>query len=148
MAAAEKSADDLVFGILGGESVLGRRSREPKVLRDRLREGLPYAALEQLLTETHLPQGDVLRVVALPVRTFQRRKKEKLLTTQESDRVYRLARILAIAEDVLGSREKAVRWLTKPSRVLGEAPLGLLDTEIGARDVEDELRRIDYGVIA
>src|SRR5512138_3172056 len=100
MAAAEKSADDLVFRILGGEPVLGRRSRESKVLRDRLREGLPYAALERLLTETQLPQGDVLRVVALPVRTFQRRKKEKLLTPQESDRVYRLARILAIAEDV------------------------------------------------
>jgi len=142
-----ENADKLASEILGGEPVLGRGSAEPKVMRDRLRTGLPYRALERLLAASKLPQGDVLRVVALATRTYHRRKKQKLLSSQESDRLYRLARILAIAEDVLGNREKAVRWLTKPSRVLGEVPLNLLDTEIGTRDVEDELRRIDYGVI-
>lgn len=59
------------------------------------------------------------------------------------------ARILALAETVMGDRQKALSWLTSPKRSLGnEAPIDLLDTEPGARAVEELLYSIDEGYFA
>ena len=50
---------------------------------------------------------------------------------------------------LLGSDDKARRWMFKPSRALGgEIPIRLLDTDIGANAVFDELGRIEHGVFA
>jgi putative toxin-antitoxin system antitoxin component (TIGR02293 family) len=58
-----------------------------------------------------------------------------------------VARIVALAEESLGSREKAARWLKRPNRALGNAiPLAHLDTDPGVRQVEDLLGRISHGV--
>lgn len=86
-------------------------------------------------------------VLAIPLRTLTRRKAERRLRPEESDRLVRLARILAQAVDVLGSTEKASQWLQRPNRALGgETPLSLLDTDLGSRQVEEVLGRIEHGV--
>jgi putative toxin-antitoxin system antitoxin component (TIGR02293 family) len=57
------------------------------------------------------------------------------------------ASIEALACDVLGGRDKASRWLDTPNKALGgRKPLDLLDTELGVREVEEILGRIDCGV--
>ena len=82
-------------------------------------------------------------------RTLARRKKGQQLWPTESDRLYRVAYITALAVDVLGSMEKAKRWLSAENRALGgSAPIGVLDTEIGERQVEELLQRIHYGVFS
>jgi putative toxin-antitoxin system antitoxin component (TIGR02293 family) len=49
--------------------------------------------------------------------------------------------------DVLGEREKALRWLGSPNKALGgRRPLDLLDTGLGAKQVEQILGRIESGV--
>jgi len=54
--------------------------------------------------------------------------------------------ILTLAETVMGERDHALSWLTAPKRSLGnEAPMDLLDTETGARAVEELLYSIDEG---
>jgi putative toxin-antitoxin system antitoxin component (TIGR02293 family) len=136
-----------VIEVLGGRSVLGRSVLRAEDLRRRVREGLPYRALEAVEGRFGLRRGDVDAVLDLPERTRMRRKKQKQLSVVESDRLYRLAHIASIASEVLGGDEKAARWLHKPNRSLGNVePLQLLDTELGAREVEDALGRIDYGV--
>jgi putative toxin-antitoxin system antitoxin component (TIGR02293 family) len=116
-------------------------------LAELIREGLPYASLESVMDEIELNGAEACASIAMSARTIARRKKEQKLRADESDRVYRLARIASLAEEVLGNREKAVTWLHKPNRALGhEAPLRLLDTDIGARQVEALLRRIEHGV--
>jgi putative toxin-antitoxin system antitoxin component (TIGR02293 family) len=71
------------------------------------------------------------------------------MTEVESDRLYRLARTIARMEEILGSREKAEVWLREPNRVLGmQTPLDLLDTDEGAKRVEDVLIRIEHGVFS
>jgi putative toxin-antitoxin system antitoxin component (TIGR02293 family) len=61
----------------------------------------------------------------------------------------RIARVTAKAEATFGSKEKAHRWLCRPTTSLnGEEPLKLLDTEAGARLVEDLLIRIAHGIAA
>jgi putative toxin-antitoxin system antitoxin component (TIGR02293 family) len=49
----------------------------------------------------------------------------------------------------LGSEEKAIQWLRRPNRALGnQTPLELMDTDIGAKQVEDVLGRIEHGNIS
>jgi putative toxin-antitoxin system antitoxin component (TIGR02293 family) len=79
--------------------------------------------------------------------TFHRRKAGGRLGPGESDRVVRFARLMGKAVEVLESEENARQWLTSPQFGLGGAvPLEYAETEVGAREVEDLLGRIDYGV--
>ena len=67
--------------------------------------------------------------------------------TAKSDRRLRLTRVMARAESVLGSTDKAGQWLRKPNRALrGVAPVDLLDTDRGAQEVLAVLGRIEHGV--
>jgi putative toxin-antitoxin system antitoxin component (TIGR02293 family) len=87
--------------------------------------------------------------LGLARRTLARRKTLRTLDANESERVVRLADALAHAIDVLGSREKARRWLGEPNRALGGAsPMSLLDTGLGAQAVDELLVRIDHGVFS
>lgn len=143
------SAVDVV-DVLGGKSALGIRGRiEPLELHDRIREGLPYSALEKLNERFRLPKGQLSVVLALPPSTEVRRKRARKLSQQESDRLFRLARILAHARRTLGSDDAAAAWLQEPNRAVGGAtPLSLLETAAGAEEVETILGRLDYGVIS
>jgi uncharacterized protein (DUF2384 family) len=53
-----------------------------------------------------------------------------------------------MADRVFANHEKAQRWLRKVSRVLNFRPIDLLQSESGAREVEQELHAIDYGLFA
>jgi putative toxin-antitoxin system antitoxin component (TIGR02293 family) len=88
--------------------------------------------------------------VGISPATLQRRIKSRgRLTPQESDRVVRLARLLGKATDVLESREQARQWLTTAQRGLGGAvPLDYAQTELGAREVENLLGRLEHGVFS
>jgi len=80
---------------------------------------------------------------------LQRRRRTGRLARYESDRLYRLARIVALANEYLGDHERAIRWLKHPNRALGGlAPVAAIDTELGARQVENILGRIAYGGIS
>src|SRR3972149_2005506 len=87
------------------------------------------------------------RLLHPPPRTLARRKKDRRLRADESDRLLRLGRVAARAEEVLGTADKAARWLGKPNRALGgKVPLAQLDTDIGAHQVEEILGRIAHGL--
>ena len=132
---------------LGGRSVLKRRLADYTAVIHRARSGLPFASLTIIGTRYGIPVLTLARVVGLPARTLARRKKERRLRADESDRLLRLARVAAVAEDVLGTREHAGRWLQKPNRALGDVtPLDLLDTDLGAAEVVTVLGRIEHGV--
>ena len=56
-------------------------------------------------------------------------------------------RIQERAEETFGSHEKAMLWLTRRTKALGnKTPMELLDSESGIRQVEDLLIRIDHGL--
>ena len=92
---------------------------------------------------------EVAGALDLSPRSLQRRRRSGRLARFESDRLYRLARIMAIASEYLGDAERARRWLKRPNRALGGlAPVAAIDTEPGARQVENLLGRIAYGGIS
>lgn len=119
--------------------------------RDVLRavEGRLPVAVVATLTEHGLSDQEVQRLV-IPRRTLSHRKaRREPLSREESDRAVRLARITALAEEAFGERKRALRWLRKPkSRFDGRTPLDLLETEIGARLIEEMLVQIDNGIFA
>lgn len=92
---------------------------------------------------------ELYRIVA-PRRTLARRKEHgEPLSSAESDRALRLERIAEHADRVFGSHEKAQRWLRSEIIALeGARPIDLLETETGAHVVEQELIKIDYGMLA
>jgi putative toxin-antitoxin system antitoxin component (TIGR02293 family) len=86
--------------------------------------------------------------VVIASRTLQhRRSRREKLSVEESDRVLRMARVLSMAENTYGSRERALAWLRRPiQRLNNRSPLSLLTTETGTRIVEDTLTQIDEGM--
>ncbi len=134
---------------LGGERILGRRLSSEGDLREAIREGFRPAVVEELMRASGLTLKELASALDLSPRTLQRRRDRGRLAHFESDRLYRLARIVAIANDFLGDRERALRWLKRPNRALGGiAPVAAIDTEPGARQVENILGRIAYGGIS
>jgi putative toxin-antitoxin system antitoxin component (TIGR02293 family) len=143
---AEAASAAGVLKLLGTTRPRAKRLSPPEV-RDAVRKGLPYSALEALQTALDLSVKELSAILGIPERTIARRKDDQHLTASESDRLYRVARTLAHASSVLGTLEKARLWLKRPNRALGdESPLALLDTEVGARQVEETLLRIVYGI--
>lgn len=134
---------------LGGERTLGRTLSSDRDLRDVIREGFPPAVVEELMRTSGLTLKELAAALDLSPRSLQRRRRSGRLARYESDRLYRLARIVALANEYLGDHERAMRWLKRPNRTLGGiAPIAAIDTELGARHVENILGRIAYGGIS
>jgi putative toxin-antitoxin system antitoxin component (TIGR02293 family) len=132
---------------LGGPEAGSRRVDSPEDLKEWIREGLPFASLEKVMERFGLNREEISSALDLPPRTLARRKQERRLHRDESDRLFRLVRIAAQASEVLGGEEKASSWLHRPNRALGgKPPLELLDTDLGSRQVEEVLGRIEHGV--
>ncbi len=139
-----------VATLLGGKKVFKREISEVNEMREVLRKGLPYQSLESLSKSTGIQLSTLTKVIGVAPRTLARRKEAgSTFNPAESDRIYRLARIMTLAIDVLGSKEKAKEWLSRNNRALGgETPLSLLDTDMGAKQVEEVLGRIEHGVFS
>lgn len=136
---------EIVEALGGSEG--SRRVDSPEDLKDWIREGLPFESLERVMDQYDINREEISAALDLPPRTLARRKQEHRLRRDESDRLFRLVRIATRASEVLGNREKAARWLHTPNRALGGVkPLELLDTDLGSRQVEDILGRIEHGV--
>jgi putative toxin-antitoxin system antitoxin component (TIGR02293 family) len=118
-------------------------------LRARIKQGLPYRSLESVRERLRLSVSETATVLHMPARTLARRRQTRKLDPDESDRLYRIARVAAHAVSVFGAEDKAATWLQRPNRAFnGERPIHLLDTDIGAQQVEDILGRLEYGIVA
>jgi len=136
--------------LLGGRSVLGRTVRTDDDLMASVRAGLPFLSLRHLFAEFSATDFALAEMYSLVgnLRTLQRKQAARSrLTPTESDRLARVARVVALAEDAIGDKARARRWLTEPTAALaGQRPVDLLDSDIGAEQVEGVLVRIEYGV--
>lgn len=134
---------------LGGKQTLGRSLTSEHDMREAIRKGFPPAVVEELMRASGLTLKELAAALDLSPRSLQRRRRSGRLARYESDRLYRLARIIALANEFIGDHEKAMRWLKRPNRALGGiTPVDALDTELGARQVENILGRIAYGAIS
>jgi putative toxin-antitoxin system antitoxin component (TIGR02293 family) len=135
--------------VLGGKGVLGAKPRSAMDWIGVIREGIPATAVDSILNAVGLSQSELARALGIPERTLARRKREGVLNSEESSKLLRLARVITRAREVFDDPGAAVDWLKTPNAALrGNAPLNLLDTDIGAENVLDTLGRIEHGVFA
>jgi putative toxin-antitoxin system antitoxin component (TIGR02293 family) len=133
---------------LGGRKTFKRPVKSTDDLAQQVRSGLPASTVAVLAAALSLERAQVAERLKIPARTLSRRLKTKSrLTHDESDRTLRMARVVALAKEVLGTDEKASRWMNNPNRALGgKRPFDELDTEPGVRSVEEVLYGIAYGM--
>jgi putative toxin-antitoxin system antitoxin component (TIGR02293 family) len=137
-----------VARILGGYPALGRRVRTVSELRHAVERGLPVRALDAVVRYVagSQPGAAEFKYRIVPKTTLHRRTR---LTVEESQRLERLARLVALAEQVWESPELAREFLTSPQPQLeNERPIELARSELGAREVEDLLMRLEYALPA
>lgn len=138
-----------VESVLGGKGVLGAKPQSTLDWVGMIREGIPAAAVESILSAMQLSQTELAQALGIPERTLARRKREGVLNSEESSKLLRLARAISRANEVFDEPVAAIDWLKSPNAALGgNAPLSLLDTDIGAESVFDTLGRIEHGVFA
>ena len=115
-----------------------------------VKAGLPFGRLVKFQKTAGMPMDDVARLVGIPRRTLARRQHEGRLRPDESDRVLRLSTLFDLATDLFeGDAAAARRWLGSPQLGLGgEIPFEFASTEVGAREVENLILRLEHGVIA
>ena len=131
------------------QAILGvQRLRTDQDLVKLVEQRLPSRALDGL-RQSGVTDEEIYALV-VPRRTLtHRRARREALSLEESDRVVRVARVIALCEEVFGDQERGWRWLRDAKRQFrGRAPLDLLATEAGARLVEELLYRIDEGMAA
>ncbi len=137
-----------VFRKLGGRQALGTDVSSDADLARVVHHGIRLSVLDHVERAGFSKQE--IEHFIIPARTLRHRKtKREPLTLDESDRVVRLTRIQALAEDVFGDVDKANRWLREGLGILdGKSPLDVARTESGARVVEQILAKIDWGAAA
>ena len=135
--------------LLGGSGVIRRKINTPSEWIELVRRGLPARAIDVIAQAVQLTQAELSQTLAIPERTLIRRKKEGMLSTDESAKLLRVARVMQRAVDVFDDRDGALDWLKTSNRSMGGVtPLSLLDTDLGAETVLDTLGRIEHGVFA
>ena len=131
-----------VVRIMGGERVLGRRVRGMDDLRRAVESGLPVEALAEVTRHVGEPG---LRYRVVPKATLHRRKQR--LSPDESARLERMARTTALAEYVWEDQDLARRFLLgRQTGLGGERPIDLARSELGARQVEELLLKLEYSL--
>ncbi len=134
---------------LGGKKLLKSDIRSDFDFVRLVQDGLPTAVLEALVQRGELTPQEVEKYI-IPRRTLAHRKRRhQPLSREESDKLARVARIFAVALDTFQDRQKASAWMRRSNRELqGAAPVELLDTDSGARVLEQMLERIAHGIFS
>jgi putative toxin-antitoxin system antitoxin component (TIGR02293 family) len=113
----------------------------------RIQAGLSFKAVRSLQAALDLPLEKIAAFLGMSRATFHRRKSQGKIARNESEKLVRYQRLVKKAEEVLGGSAAAREWLTHSQPALGNVkPVEFARTEIGAREVENLLGRIEYGV--
>lgn len=131
-------------------SSLGFQVARSVDLIPKIEKGFSFATLANFVAASGLSVPYTASIIGIPERTLARRKKENRLSPEESERLLRISKLF---EDSLrlfeGDREAAVNWLCTPKKALrNQSPLQFARTEIGAREVENLIGRIEHGVFS
>jgi putative toxin-antitoxin system antitoxin component (TIGR02293 family) len=131
-------------------ALLGMKALKTDDLLKKVQDGFVFDVFEHLTKNIALPPRELAVVVQISSRTLDRRRERGRLEPAESDRILRVSRVFAAAIELFeGDAVAARRWMLQKQKALGEKrPLDLLGTELGARDVEALIGRLEHGVFS
>ncbi len=130
-------------------SLLGLKVFDPMNIVKKATQGLKFQALERFQENTLFSTREVADLVSIPPRTLHRRKAAGRLEPDESDRLLRVTRVFAKALELFeGDAQAARNWFHTPARAIGnERPIRLARTDLGSREVEALIERLEHGVL-
>jgi putative toxin-antitoxin system antitoxin component (TIGR02293 family) len=129
--------------------LLGMQTMRPLEWVSQIREGLPYSALESLGSRMQATNAELAQMLGVSVRMLGQRRRGGVLSSKESERLFRVACVIERAMDVFDDQDNALDWMSSPIIVLRSAtPFSLLDTDIGGQIVMTTLGRIQHGIPA
>jgi putative toxin-antitoxin system antitoxin component (TIGR02293 family) len=119
----------------------------PLELIESVKAGLDTNVFMELARRLGISEACLAEIVGLAPTTLSRRKRSGTLTAAEGEHVLRVAALLERATELFEREDDAADWLSTNNAALGGGtPLALADTELGAREVEDLLGRLEHGV--
>lgn len=115
---------------------------------ERVAKGVPAKSFDDFVAVSGATSERISSAIHMSVRSVQRRKKDnEPLPAPASERLVRLAELYARAEEVIGAADLAKQWMQTPRGAFGgKTPLEMASSELGAREVEDLLGRVEHGV--
>ncbi len=113
-------------------------------------DGLSTVVFRELCDFLGLSDKALAEIIRIPISTLANRKKKGYFSPTESERIYRILNLYKQALDTFdGNEEYARKWLKEDAQALGGVPpLEFAKTELGAKEVEQLLIRIDEGIFA
>src|SRR5205807_2797217 len=115
-----------------------------------IERGLPFKTLTALSRETGISMLELSAVLKIPERTLARRRVAGRLAPDESERLMRIATLFKKAVQLFeGEDGAAVAWLKNPKKALSNhSPLEYSCFEVGAREVENLIGRLEHGIFS
>jgi len=119
-------------------------------LMQQIEQGFSFEALLSLETNSGVSLTLLASVIGIPERTLARRRVAGKLAPEESERLLRVSNLFEKCVELFeGDVTAAVNWLTSPKKALkNQSPLLYARTELGAREVEDLIGRLEHGVFS
>jgi putative toxin-antitoxin system antitoxin component (TIGR02293 family) len=129
---------------------IGVRAEDPHELVEKINAGLSFRSFEKLRAEMDLTATALAKLIQITTRTLTRRKAQGKFRPDESDRILRTSRVFEKTLDLFGGDHAQARaWLSSAKPTLNRStPLELLVTDVGAREVENLIGRLERGVFA
>ena len=137
-----------VVEALGGPKILGHAVHDLADLTAAVARGFPRSVVREVASHAAPLQGAMRNQVAALVVSPATLKRSLRLSPDASARAERLARVIALAEQALGSTDEAQAWLTNSHPMLGAMPIKVATTDLGARQVERLLHNIEHDLPA
>ncbi len=109
---------------------------------------LSKKVIEGLAGNLCIVQTDLFAILGISAETWQLYADEQLMSKEVGEKALQLIWLYKEGEDVFGNPEKFQHWMNTSNLLFqGKKPIELLDTRIGFQVIQDELTRIDYGVL-
>ena len=128
---------------------IGLKEKSVSGLIQKVEQGFSYGAVEKFRKHLCLNLKQVADAIQITPKTLERRKKEGKLHSAESEKLLRYTRLFEMAVALFeGDEREAVEWLNAPNYGLRNvSPLKFAKTEVGAREVEALIVRLEHGVL-
>ncbi len=112
-----------------------------------IRDGLAASAFDGVAKALSLSEDQLAIKLGVSPRTLRdQRKRTGRLSSENSEKLVRAARVHHLARKIFSTDAAVSQWLASPAPALGGvAPLDILDTDVGTREVESVLQGIAYG---
>jgi len=144
------SGKNLIFKVAEPGSSIGVKYASAFEGMQQVVSGFKVGSVQRLQKSSGLTLSRIKQVARISEASLARRKKTGRLSPDESERILRIGRLFELAMNLHGGDATAAReWLETPIPSLeNHRPLEMARTDLGAREVENLIGRIEHGVVS